>query len=435
MFRSAFLALSTALILIVALGWQNIMSTSWGQLSISWDTLSTYYEEDPAKFSGVITDESQLKPLIPQMITAGISLANAPYPQTQTEIARLTTSNRECEGTKANLDKTSFFLRSNLYEPLDPIVVYHDRGASVPPNLALFFQEYGYGSHGLTTNALGERTTVPTTELPRKVIVAGGAVAFSAPLDDANTLASRLQARDGARQYVTLAVPQGPAEQVICNLSKEVPRYRGQIDELIYVYAEEDLDSGRKYGTPEEVIAWLKNLALTESIARTTIIYAPTIYNVAPQLTRTKGNLSERIPNRDAQKDRLSKIAAGAGFGWFDIGQIVSEANKAQAAPFSILTNFADDSNLSLEGMNHLVDRLKPPPKPAPVLASTTPQASQQQPPPPVKNPALERRLAKLTEALEDIQAAAGRAAKNNRLKHQVGDILSKLKEELAGEP
>lgn len=434
MLRSALVALSAALILIVALGWQNIMSTSWGQFSVGWDSLSTYYEQDPVKFSGVITDESQIKPLIPKMIAAGISLGNAPYPQTQTEVARLTTSNRECEGTKANLDKTSLFLRSNLFEPLDPIVAYHDRSTRIPSDLALFFQEYGYGQHGLTTNGLGERTTVPATDLPRKVIVAGGSVAFGAPLDDANTLASRLQARDDARQYVTLAIPQGTAEQVICNLNKEVPRYRGQIDEFIYVYAEQDLDSGRKYGTPEEVIAWLKNLAQNESIAKTTIVYAPTIYNVAPQLTRGKGQLSERIPNRDAQKDRLSKIAAGAGFGWFDIGAIVSEANKGQAAPFSILTYFADDSNLSLEGMNHLVDKMKPP-KVEPVLASTAPQPGEPVQAPVDPTPELKKRIAKQEDALEKIQAAAGRAAKNNRLKREVGDILQKLKEELAGEP
>ncbi len=444
MLRSAIVALSCAVILIVAFGWQNIGSpsfgqfgsASFGQLSAGWNTLSTYYQQqDTVKLPGVITDEGQIGPLIPKMIDAGVSLANASYPKTQTERARLTTSNRECEGTKANLDKTSLFLRSTLSEPLEPIAVYYDRSAGIPPELSLFFQDYGYGFHGLTTNGIGERTTVPLAEKERKVIVGGSSVAFGAALDDANTLASRLQARDDARQYITLAIPDGPAEQVICNLTKEVPRYRGQVDELIYVYAEQDLDSGRKYGTPEEVVAWLKNLALNESIPRVTLIYAPTIYNVAPQFTRGKDSASEKFPNRDLQRDRLSKIAAGAGFGWFDIGEIVSAATKTEGVPFSILTNFADESNLSLEGMNHLVDAIKPP-KAEPLPAPTVPEASdQQQQPPPVNNAALEKRLEQQSDALEKIRAAAGRAAQNNRLKREVGVILDKLKNELAAAP
>ena len=436
MLRSAFVALSAALILIASFGWQNIASTSWGELSVGWGSLSTYYQsEDTAKFAGVITDESQIKALIPKMVEGGVSLANASFPQTQTEGARLTTSNRECVGTKANLDKTSLFLRSNLYEPMDPIAVYHDRGARLSPEVALLLQEYGYGSHGLTTNAAGERTTVPAVDQPRKVIVAGSSVAFAPQLDDANTLASRLQSRDSTRQYITLAIPVGSAGEVICNLTREMPRYRGQVDQLFYVYAEQDLDSGQKYGTPEEVVAWLKNLAFAESIPKITVIYAPTIYNVAPQLTRAKGSLSEKLPNRDQQRDRLHKIATGAEFGWFDIGEIVTEASKTQGAPFGVLTNFADESNLSLEGMNHVVDKIIPL-KIKPVVASTTPQTAEQpQAQAPVDpSPGLKKRIEKQSDALEKIRAAAGRAAKNNRLKREVGDILEQLKGELAAE-
>ena len=170
MIRSAFLALGTALILVIVLGWQNILSSGWGQLDLSWDTLSSYYKDNQEKvtFPGVITDEDQISRLVPKMVEANVGLSNAPYPRTQTEGARLTTPNRECESTKANLDKTSLFLRSTLFEPLDPIIAYHDRTTKLSPELALFFQDYGYGSHGLTTNALGERTTVPLIERPRK---------------------------------------------------------------------------------------------------------------------------------------------------------------------------------------------------------------------------------------------------------------------------
>src|SRR5260221_12493174 len=100
------------------------------------------------------------------------------------------------------------------------------------------------------------------------------------------------------------------------NLVTSITRYRGQVDELIYIYSETALDQARKYGTPEEVVARLKTLVQSESITKVTVIYAPTIYNLAPQLTRSKGNASERFPNPAPERDRLRKIFAGAKFGW-----------------------------------------------------------------------------------------------------------------------
>src|SRR5690242_4431817 len=195
MIRSALLALVTAAILVVALGWQNITSPGWGQLpiawtkfSVDWDKLAKYYDQEKIEFPGVITDETQIRPMIPKMVEAGIGLSSLSFAQTQTERARLTVDNRECIGPKANLDKTVLFVRTTLSEPLDPIIAYHDRTASLSPELTLFFHDYGYGAHTLSTNALAERVTVPLVEQPRKVVVAGGSAAFGFLLDDANSL-------------------------------------------------------------------------------------------------------------------------------------------------------------------------------------------------------------------------------------------------------
>ncbi|MGE0006881.1 MAG: hypothetical protein AB7S92_14975 [Parvibaculaceae bacterium] len=438
MMRSAFLALAAAAILVVAWGWQNLTSPGWGQLpaawnrwSIDWDKLAKYYDQETVRFTGVISDDEQIAPLIPKMVDAGIGLSGPSYAQTQTERARLTVENRECISPKANLDKTLVLLRSTLSEPLDPIVASYDRTAQLSPELKLFFQEYGYGVHNLTTNALAERVTVPQVEQPRKVVVAGGSAAFGLLLGDANSLASRLQKRDSSRQYITLAVPEGSAEQVICNLTKAVSRYRGEVDELIYFYSEADLDSGERLGTPEEAIGALKNLAQNEAIGKVTVFYSPLIYSLAPQYTRYRGYASDLLPNRREVKERLRKIVAGAGFGWLDIGEVALAASKAQGSEFSVLNNFADDRNLSREGMDRLVERLMgPEPKPvAPAPVTAAPKAETVAA---KVDPEVEKRAEKLEEALEDIRKASGHAAKNNRLRRDVDKIMQKLKKDLA---
>jgi hypothetical protein len=438
MIRSAFLALVTAAILVVGWGWQNITSPGWGQLpiawsqfSIDWDQLAKYYDQEKVEFPGVITDEAQIRPLIPKMVEAGVGLSSLAFAQTQTERARLTVENRECIGPKANLDKTVLFVRTTLSEPLDPIIAYRDRTASLSPELTLFFHDYGYGAHTLTTNALAERTTVPLIEQPRKVIVAGGSAAFGLMLDDANSLASRLQKRDNTKQYVTLAVPEGSAEQVICNLTTAMPRYTGQVDQLIYFYSEADLDSGNRLGTPEEVIGALKNLAQNEAIGKVTIFYSPLIYSIAPQFTRYKGYASDLLPNRQAVKDRLKKIVDGAGFGWLDIGEVALAASKAQGIEFSVLNYFADDRSLSLQGMNKLVEQIMGP-EPAPVAPTPVSTAPAKETVAAKVDPALEKRMQKQAQAIDDIRAAAERAAKNNRLRAEVARILQQLKNDLA---
>lgn len=438
MIRSASVALAAAAILVAGWGWQNLTAPEWGQLPVAWSQMSidwnkwaNYYSKEKVEFPGVVSDDEQIKPLIPKLVEAGVGLSNASYAQTRTERARLTIENRECISPKANLDKTVLFLRSTLSEPLDPIIAYRDRSTTLSPELNLFFQDYGYGAHTLTTNGLAERVTVPAIEQPRKVVVAGGSAAFGLLLDDANSLASRLQKRDNSRQYITLAVPEGSAEQVVCNLTKAIPRYRGQVDELIYFYSEADLDSGNALGTPEEVIGALKNLAQSESISKVTIFYAPLIYSLAPQFTRYRGYASDLLPNRQAIKDRLKKIVAGAGFGWLDIGDVALDASKAEGSEFSVLNNFADDRNLSLKGMNKLVERLMgpepPPPEAKPVAAAPAQETVAAK-----IDPELEKKLQKQTEALDDIRAASERAAKNNRLKNEVGRILQRLKNDLA---
>ena len=98
-----------------------------------------------------------------------------------------------------------------------------------------------------------------------------------------------------------------------------------------------------------------------------------------------------------------------------------------------MLNNFADDRNLSLQGMNRLVERLigpePPPPAPTPVVAAPAQETVAAQ-----IDPDLEKKLKAQTEALNDIRAAADRAAKNNRLRAEVGRILQQLNKDLSGD-
>jgi hypothetical protein len=428
MLRSLLISIGAALILVAILSWQNIMSAGVGQMTDGWDRLLAYYNQEPISLPGIVTDESQLKSLVPKMVEADVGLINSPYKETQTERTQLTRRDGECESPRANLDEVAFFLRSNLFEPLAPIAVHHAREAKLPLELVRFFQDYGRGAHKLSTNAAGERVTVPFLEGPRKVLVAGDSAAFGPMLDDSATLASRLQAKDSTRQYVNVGVPGASSELVLCNLTKAASRYQGQVEEVVYLYSEDDFASDQRFGTPEAVIAAIKSLVQSGAPTKVTVVYVPSLYNIVPELTRYRGYAGERIPNPQKQREQLKKSVADAGFVWHDMGDIALERSRSQGNAFSVFDSFTDPRSLSTQGINNLVGKFTLPASSETLALATAPNPEDQA----VAATGLENQLRKQSAALDDIRAAAARAAKNNRLKREVGDILKKLKNELA---
>lgn len=429
MLRSLVVAIGAALILVAILSWQNIMSAGVSQVASGWDRLSTYYNQEPIPLPGVVTDEAELKSFVPQMIEANVGLINSPYPETQMERSRLTRREGECEIPRANLDDVAFFLRSNAFEPLVPISVHHAREAKLPPELVKFFQDHGRGAHRLSTNAAGERTTVPLLNEPKKVLIAGDSAAFSPMLDDSATLASQLQAKDITRQYINVGVPGASSEQALCALTKAVSRYQGQVEEVIYLYSEDDFVAGQRFGTPDAVITEVKSLVQKGTTTKVTVVYVPSLYNIAPELTRFKGYAGEFAPNPQTEREQLKKNVTEAGFVWLDMGDIGLERSRALGNVFSVFDSFADPRSPSAQGISSLVEKFSLPALPETLALAAVPASPENES---AAAAGLEDQLRKQSAALDDIRAAAARAAKNNRLKREVGDILKRLKNELA---
>jgi hypothetical protein len=93
-----------------------------------------------------------------------------------------------------------------------------------------------------------------------------------------------------------------------------------------------------------------------------------------------------------------------------------------------VFDSFADPRSLSARGIDNLVEKFALPVPPETLALTAAAPVPKDQPP----TADLEEQLRKQSAALDDIRAAAARAAKNNRLKREVGDILKRLKSELA---
>ena len=318
------------------------------------------YLRDDELLPGVLTDAAELEALLPLLVEQGVAMGNVPYAELDTARSRMNTEVDGCYALQPNLDKTVFHLRTQLFNPLDPISVFYDTGTELDPALQEFFAEYGLPPVRVTTNENGERTTVPLVERDRKVLIAGDSIAFGAMIGDADTLASQLQRLDPARQYVSTGVGGADARDVICNLDRAAQRYAGQIDALIYLYSETDFNQSLEFGEPEPVIARLTEFARANGMepARVSVVYAPSIYNIVPQFTRFAGYRGGNAPTYADPKQRLEAATRAAGFRWFDIAAIMQEENAAYGTQFATLHNFVDHSHLSPWGMRRLAETL-----------------------------------------------------------------------------
>lgn len=318
------------------------------------------YLRNDERLPGVLTDADELEALVPLLVEQGVAMGNVPYAELDTARSRMNTVVDGCYALQPNIDKTVFHLRSLLFNPLDPISVFYDTGTALDPALVDFFAAYGLPSVRVTSNASGERTTVPLVESDRKVVIAGDSVAFGAMIDDADTLASQLQRLDMERQYISTGVGGADARDVICNLDRAAQRYAGQIDELIYVYCENDFNRALEYGEPEAVIAWLETFADANglSLDRITIVYAPYIYNIVPQITRFEGYRGGEAATYLDPKRRLEASVADAGFHWLDIADVALRDDGMFGTQFATLHYFVDHVHLSPWGTRDLARAL-----------------------------------------------------------------------------
>ena len=309
--------------------------------------------------------------VLPDMKAAAVGIGDSPFSELVTDRAAVNHVSAEgCLRQKPNLDKMVTALRSNAFNPFEPPSLFVDWGKPLSPALENFVARYAIRRLHHRSNGFGERLTVPTVERPRKVLVAGDSVANGLVVDDSETLASQMQGQDGERQYINLGVAGADAPDILCALEDASKRYAGVIDELIYIYCENDLQPGTRLGTPEEVMTALQALVRREQIAKVTIVYAPYFYNVMPSLTRFKGFRGYRRPYHGVERATLERLTQQAGYRYVDIGALGQAENQRLGSEFSAFALYADQVHMSPQGTALLAAKLRDKPE-----AETSPRA------------------------------------------------------------
>jgi hypothetical protein len=312
----------------------------------------------PRFFRPVLTDPGEIEVLLDDMRSAAVGLGNSPYEKLRTRTASTDRQVNGCPQTRPHVDKTFTYLRTPLFEMFNPLVMFYDSDRELSKRLQRFVERYGVRLTTFTTDEFGQRRTIPTVDRQEIVFIAGDSVAVGAMINDDETLASELQRRDPHRRYINLGRGGAEAAEIRCNVELAAERYRNQVQELIYLYCENDFDDDESMGTPEAVMTWLRQFVLEQGIDRTTIVYAPYIFNVVPELTRVPGERGERFKDHADEKARLMALIQDAGFTWVDFGELALAEADARGTPFAALGLYIDVVHHSPLGVDRLADAL-----------------------------------------------------------------------------
>lgn len=317
----------------------------------------THKRSEIGAYKPYFSNPRELTDLAPLLKEAGVGVGGTPMDVRSTDSA-IRTEDNGCPGLKPNLHMTAFVLHSSAFGPLGFPTVFYDLSKKLDPRIEEFFEKYGGPRTTLSTNAEGERITVPDVASDKLVLVAGDSVAFGALVDDDVTIASQMQARDSARRYVNLGVPGTTAGEIHCRLEAATQRYKGKIDELIYVYCENDFDTKIPYGTPKEVVDSLVQMAEREQIKKVTVVFSPLVYMVVPELTRIEGSEWSPAARREKERADLKNRVETAGFRWRDIGELARHEEDDKKSSLAIWAYYVDYAHLSPYGTRKVVDSL-----------------------------------------------------------------------------
>jgi hypothetical protein len=305
-----------------------------------------------------LLDPDRIEALLPQLKANGVGIGNSPFDELQTEKAAMITETDGCLSMKPNLHKSMTLLRSNAFNVFDPMNMFWDSDTTLDPELQALVEDYGIRVITTTTNAYGERITLPAVQREHKVLIGGSSQAMGAMVNDDETLASQLQARDPERQYINTGVGSAGAADTFCQLDLAVARHGGPIDELIYLYSETNFEEEGGYPEPGAALDWLRDFADRNGIDRVTVVYMTRIYNIVPQYTRLRYHYGARARAYNEKRAELAKLAPTRGFRYLDIAEIALTEAERTETQFGALGAFVDHGHLSASGTARLADWL-----------------------------------------------------------------------------
>ncbi|MCX7934147.1 MAG: SGNH/GDSL hydrolase family protein, partial [Planctomycetota bacterium] len=262
---------------------------------------------------------------------------------------------------RPNIRFSGDVLRTRLAWNLAPPILYMPLESPITPAVAEYLRKYSRLRFTVSINSQGQRLTVPTVSAPRRVLMVGDSVTFGVGVDDADTIASRLQRRLGDRAQVINAGVGGYDGRMVMKMAEillaEAPAWQ-----LVYIACQNDfMVSGEADWRKPAAVDLATLAALASRSARPVIVVLHEyLAYFARDLLGREGWPADDIVRTDMLRQFMREECQRRGFIFLDWHDILTAAAAGDRTIFACFAFYTDHGHLSPRGNDLLAEALAP---------------------------------------------------------------------------
>lgn len=211
-------------------------------------------------------------------------------------------------------------------------------------------------SYGIDAN--GIRTTLPSVDSDRKLLIVGDSVAFGVGVDDDATMASRLQAKLGDHYRVVNAGVGGYTGRQVFKMADKLSREQ-RFAGLIYLACQNDFYAEGNDWNAEMRAVLAQFKSIEDRFEHKPIVVLETYleYNLR-DFFGEQGWGKRKLGRTDALRGATREQSAELGFGYADWSDDVSAFRQRERGLFAPFALYVDHTHLSPRGNELMADRL-----------------------------------------------------------------------------
>ena len=313
-------------------------------------------DPESEELKSFISDESQFEDLIPSFLEDRIAFGNTPFEELRSDESKAVFEDKDgILHNRPNQRYSVAFIKSRIFNAWDS-PLYKDMDLAKPNSQKTqdFLKRYGLVEKINTTDANGDRVTVPESSAEDIILVVGDSVAYGAGVGDDETLSSCLQLRYPGFRFVNVGVPGCGLRDSLARVRARLELFKGRVKGLIYVHCENDFNEET---SPEFIVNELSDLIEKNKIPYKSFIYTYYIYRAFPDVVR----FSDELPLREyfKLKNDLVSHAEKRGLPVIDTWQMMNDYRHREGTPLAGLSLYVDHTHFSRLGNEKVADLIK----------------------------------------------------------------------------
>lgn len=310
----------------------------------------------PEEYRQFLNSDDEIRNLQQVFLKDKVAFGNSPFTELRNEGTEA--QFRDDKGVLRNKPNHHYavsFLKSRVGEPWDPYL-YKDSSPDTPKSKETqdFLDRIGLGLKHSHIDANGDRVTLPVSTATDVVLVVGDSVSYGAAVNDDETLASVLQAKNPQFKFVNASVGGAHTPDNFQRLQERLDQFKGHVKGVVFVNSEAAFSEKE---TPEVIINTLDEILTKAGVQHRVFVNTQYIYVIMPDMIR-KREEQELRKFLNLRKQTV-ELARKKNMQVVDTYEVVNAYRQKMGSPYAGFAFFVDHSHFSLFGAQIIAEGIR----------------------------------------------------------------------------